>query len=186
MTHGPSTCPTHFRFGQTSPDPNVGKYARSVAVVCVLLMIADQCKVKRIFAPGDNVREAAVHDLDAIVGIAGPAGGPLPHPALLHWTADPPVDSGWYVGKAPCTDYAPKECDEYPYRTTEEANVDTSSIRPILKADNKDEGIYYSAFLAGCSVTTSADESFLVIPVISPTGTRDNPVTYTSAWCLGT
>ncbi len=152
--------------------------ARTVAQQCVDLEAEDECEKRPIFAPGDNVKEAAQHDLDAIVG----------HPSWVGLNrANPPlVASGWYiqVPNTPCSvpydpDYS--QCDEFPYRSSQQAGSlsgTQASLRPIDKSDNENEGVYLNLFYSQCSVGNG--DPYLVIPWPTPTLTR---VTTTEAWC---
>lgn len=170
LVHGPT--PAGFVYGDT--DPYVA--ARKVAATCVALGVQDECDDDiPIFAPGDNVREAAQHDLDAITLIN-------PTWVQLTYTTSPPLASGWYSETAPCVTGSynglTHDCDEYPFRSTVQAST-WSSLRVIDWADNQNEGTYLGIFYDACGVGDG--DPFLVIPIPTPESLpRTTP---TAAWC---
>lgn len=152
--------------------------ARRVAARCVELGVSDQCWWMPIFVPGDDIREAAQHDLDALRGTTGPAQSPI----LEHGAASAPP--GWYSSTSPCVTGtyvgATHHCDEYPFYSTTTAGPG-ASLRPIDKVDNTNEGLYLQHFYGKCAPQlVLSGELFLTIPV--PT-TLPNRTTETSQWC---
>ena len=169
------------RMGDALLGPDIGTAARRVAVACVAIAWRDDCKSRPIFAPGDNVGGAAVHDRDAIIGLGFTA--PVPQPALLVYTT--PSAGSWYTNTPPCKtgtyDPAGEECDEYPFATTTAAGSG-GSIRLVSRLDNQAEGYYLNRFYTLCGIPTKVDKSFLTVPVVL-SGDSSEPVSFTSAWC---
>jgi len=130
---------------------------------------ADECESLPVFAPGDNIWQAANHDSDAIEQ----------HPewAVLE-RAETPYQQGWYIGIPPCVNYAGQgDCDEYPFRTTIQGGPG-ASLRVILSSDNSGEGTYLQHFYDFCDV--SAGDSFVVVPIMSA---EERGTVPTSMWC---
>ena len=189
--------PTELELG----NGDEGEAARTIAKQCVALGAAETCKTEPIFAPGNNVQEAALHDYNAITFTFDPgSNGAAAQPAELTWSATG-APSGWYYNTIPCvagTYGAPDmECDEYPFNSTAEAGpgvappATAASIKPIPKADNSNEGLYLQHFYSdtGCGLKDPARNptaKFLVIPTPSLTaqdGTVLSPGIPTSEWC---
>jgi hypothetical protein len=150
---------------------------RAVAEECVALGLDEECEERPIFAPGDNVKEAAAHDLDAILADITRAE--------LRYTPTPPVSSGWYSTTPPCVsgtyDSAVVQCDEYPFRSTTSAGPG-ASLRLILKSDNMNEGHYLNHFYSACGMYNGTRLDYVVVPLVSP-GDTTVRITKTAAWC---
>jgi hypothetical protein len=169
LVHGPT--PAGFVYGATNPY----QAARTVAQTCVAMDVRDECERLPIFAPGDNVREAAQHDLDAILHV-NPAW------VLLNRQTPSPAPPGWYSAVPPCVtgtyESLTHECDEYPFSSTAQAGPG-ASLRVIDWADNQNEGTYLSIFYTQCEIVSG--DPYLVIPI--PTPEPLPRTTRTSAWC---
>ena len=167
--------------------------ARVVATQCVALGVTEECADLPIFSPGNNVNEAAVHDLDAIQGNS-PVEGSTPKPVLLQYVStQEKLDDGfqrrWYINTPPCVvgtyDSSVQQCDEYPFFTTEEGAKPDAGLRPIKTEDNASEGTYLGAFITLCGLDDhprlDPGRYYLVIP------TPDLTVTLvpapTPVWC---
>lgn len=167
--------------GLTLGSGDQGEAARTVAKQCVALLMEDECATEPIFAPGNNIQEAALHDLSAISGIQDPAtNGAEPQPAELTWIpASSRFTRDWYRSIAPCqsgTYGAPdKQCDEYPFISTQEGGpganppATSASLKPIPARDNMQEGYYLARFYseAGCGLsdeTRNPSHKFVVVP----------------------
>lgn len=136
------------------------KAARTVARQCVAMAIADDCRRLPIFSPGDNVKEAAQHDLDAIRGL----GSTGTHAPAVLTRGQSSVSAGWYRAIFPCNvsyDGNEYNCDEYPYASSIQAGPPLASIRVISKKANFDEGQYLLGFYNACGVAGD----FAVVPV---------------------
>lgn len=149
--------------------------ARLVARQCVALNVARKCRELPIFSPGDNVKEAARHDLDAMLGL----GSTTTHAPPVLTRGTPSVLPQWYLDVSPCIrpyDGQVLNCDEYPYFSTTQAGPPLASIRLIDRDDNVNEGKYLQGFYSECGVTGD----FVVIPVPTPGPSR---ITRTEFWC---
>lgn len=166
LEHGPTAS------GLTLGAMDVWTGANLVARQCIALSMEDECKESiPIFAPGDDVREAAQHDLDAIVG--NPAWA-----ALTYAASNRPAPDNWKYAYPPCDgSYAPLQCDEYPFLSSQQGGPG-ASLRLIDAYDNSREGSLLSLFYGLCGL--SEGDPFLVIPI--PTSLPAE-VTSTSAWC---
>jgi hypothetical protein len=149
--------------------------ARALAAACHAIDAEDDCRTLSVFAPGDDIREAAQHGLDAIRGAFG-----TPQPHLLN-RADPPSQpSGWYANYAPCNaayNATLYNCDEYPFASTLQAGPG-ASLRVIDRWDNQIEGSYLQFFYGACGISDS--DLFAVVPVVTSAPIE---VTHTSVWC---
>lgn len=174
--------------------------ARKLAKQCIALNLDKQCSTEPIFSPGNNIQEAALHDMNAILGTfdAG-TNGALPQPAELTWIPkEDRVSRDWYRTVMPCsgnTDTA-MECDEYPFNSTAEAGpgaappTTEASLKVIDRLDNRKEGLYLGHFYKTCGVDDSArvpDGKFVVVP-LPQTFANDGSNTVapglpTSMWC---
>jgi hypothetical protein len=156
--------------------------ARLVAQQCVAQGTEDECRLLPIFAPGDNVKEAAVHDKEAIMGLGSTS---TPAPAQLTY-ADNALIRSWYSGYEPCSvGYGSGEnCDEYPFYSTAEAGPPLASLRVIDRDDNIHEGTYLDGFYTVCLIPKNAgsDSAFLVVPIPSG-GPMNSRSTITAFWC---
>jgi hypothetical protein len=175
LTHGPTEA--GFVYGEAAENPDPYAAARAGAVTCIALGVQDECDDLPIFAPGDNIKEAAVHDLEAIEG----------HPTWALLTrADPPqVVPGWYSGISPCIPpYSPYHCDEYPFKSTWQAGSlsgTQASLKLIDAADNENEGTYLDLFYGACSIGNN--DPYLVVPIPSSGGSESRNGPPTAAWC---
>jgi len=173
LTHGPT--PGDFRYGYAADDPAPFAAARAVALQCIDLGVAEECEDMPIFAPGDNVREAAQHDLDAITLVNSAW-------VQLNRSTSPPVGDGWYASTPPCVTGtyvgSTHQCDEYPFQSTSQAGPG-ASLRVIDGPDNVNEGGYLSLFYTQCGVGDG--EPYLVLPI--PTQPPLPRSTATAAWC---
>jgi hypothetical protein len=176
LTVGPT--PADFRMGDAQYQPERYETARTVARRCIAVGVLDDCFHMAIFAPGDNIKDAAVHDLEAITS----------KPAWASLTRASPsiVEPGWHAGKPPCiSPYAPLHCDEYPYASSYQGGYlsgSQASLKLIDAADNVHEGTYLELFFSGCEIGDG--DHFLVIPIPSPDPdleSRTGPPT--AAWC---
>jgi hypothetical protein len=134
---------------------------------------ATECRSLPIFISGQDVREAADHDLEALGVTNDPDLLANAHPAwvLLNYqpAADNPSYTGWYRYRAPCNEPTPpdSDCDEYPFYSSLQGGhlaVPTPSLKYIDRTHNRRQGGKYSAFLTTCTV--APDEAFLAIPVL--------------------
>lgn len=179
---------------QLAADPvERREWARAVAAQCISLAttlgfanIRDECQSMSVFSPGEDVKQAAQHDLDAIVGI----GLATSHPEWVELEYVPdtenPVAPGWYVSDPNCGPYPSGSlaCDEYPFRTTTEGGPGVS-LRMILGTHNSLEGTRLNGFLSVCGIKAAPpgeERRYLVIPVPAPEGVVGIPST---AWCKG-
>jgi len=124
----------------------------------------DECKSTPIFASGQtDVSEATEHDILALA--SNPAW------VALHYrpSASNPAAAGWYNASPTCSGSHPGEdCDEYPFRATEENNGPGVDLALIDSTHNQYQGSLYSGFVTLCGLrsgTTSVDRAFFGIPI---------------------
>jgi hypothetical protein len=176
--------------GEFAPltEPAKEKVAREVAERCladatiplegtqqagelpIVHLTAPDCTKRSIFAPGNDVAEATVHDGEAI--LAGQA-------SYLHYesetdksSGDNPVLRRWYRqsqynGCGPGYVKGVTNCDEYPYYSTMEGGPG-ASLKNINAADNQKEGRLLGDFFAACGVN-AAEPDFIVTPTLADT-----------------
>jgi hypothetical protein len=144
--------------------------AQQVGELPIVNLKAADCSKRSIFAPGNDVSEATVHDGEAIQ--AGQA-------SYLHYesagdknSGDNPLPHGWYnrVAYNNCgANYNPPatNCDEYPYYSTMEGGPG-ASLKNIKAGDNRKEGRLVRWFYAACGVTTATPD-FVVAPILADT-----------------
>ncbi|CAN5267760.1 hypothetical protein BH09ACT1_BH09ACT1_12090 [soil metagenome] len=157
-----------------------GAAARAIAAQCVALGVEDECVSTAIFSPGNDIKEAAQHDLDAIQGKGSTSNK---QPALLRYSSpaerrSAKVSRSWYQFEANCAephDSKLTHCDEYPFYSTDGSGPG-ASIRLIPESQNSAEGLYLKHFYARCDLAGPVDDRkpFVVVPIIE---------SRTTAWC---
>jgi hypothetical protein len=147
---------------------------------------AGQCQTSAVLVPGGKAnfgKEAAAHDAAVIAT----------HPTWVKLTymsggqkLASGVTTGWYNNAPYKTGCANKkstqQCDEYPLYATSEGGPNawnlagSDVLRPVLTADNRTEGLAYSAMITttACNMESATANgsgggtggtSFLVVPV---------------------
>lgn len=159
--------------------------AREIAEACVDMSIlpglddlGDRCKVMPIFAPGADVRSAAEHDYDAIVGWGSTSGNPdwiqLSYMSVPEKQLATGLRRDWYQTDPRCAPYYPTgpyiACDEYPYFTSAEGGT-AASLRMVDSAHNSREGGLLWGFVSVCGIADaplgSEGREYLVVPIVT-------------------
>ncbi len=140
---------------------------------CLAMATVSQCKSMPIFLPGADVFKAAQHDAYAIT-----VGGKSP--SLTYAEVNERAPDGWYNSYEICaTKPAGTDCDEYPFRSTQQGGPG-ASLRPVISGQNQLEGRLLGKFFQFCGVDAD-DRAFLVIPLELPAGSSTG--WNTQAWC---
>lgn len=163
---------------------------RQVVLTCVRLAVLnptagvrpDECGRTPIFAPGDDVREAAEHDWDAIS--SHEPWLKLTHASREEKAADGYTNRKWYdkyMVECPSprpvrADGSLTACDEYPFFTTDEGGekLGDTKQRPSLKIINRThnsmEGTRLQGFQNVCRLGEAPPKSegrkYLVVPIL--------------------
>jgi hypothetical protein len=119
-----------------------------------------ECSSLPIFASGDDVPEATIHDLEALAFH-------YPWVRLNYEFGDTKPGAGWQT----CPDMqAGQQCDEYPFFATMQGGpsaVPTPHLKPINGSQNMSQGGKYGAFSGTC-LARQTGRPFLGIP-LAPT-----------------
>jgi len=133
----------------------------------------NDCRTLPIFASGNDVPEATIHDLEAL------ASSPFWVSLNYRHRSETPGDREWMNSEAECLDRVPgvTSCDEYPFWATMQGGpfaVKRPHLKLISSADNRDQGLRYGNFVQSCHMNTG--DAFLGIPLAPqlgvPTQTR--------------
>jgi hypothetical protein len=135
----------------------------------------DDCKTLPIFVSGNDVREAADHDLAALGAISDPdMTNQTVNPGWVQLNYRPAVENptprSWKDSRWPCSSPRPEgdQCDEYPFYASLQgggAATPLPNLKYINGAQNGWQGTMYSSFLSTCQIADG--EPFLAIPLPS-------------------